>query len=72
MAHLVDHLEDPLLRHETLDLVTGDDVAFLQRLDGEVLARPPVLGQQHLPTRRERSDRRNTGRFKTHVTTGNI
>ena len=42
VAHRVGHLEDALLGQEGLDLVPGDDVALLERLDGEVLARVEV------------------------------
>ena len=48
MPDRVRHLEDPLLRHEAVDLVSRDDVALLQRLDGEVLARLLVLGEDYL------------------------
>ena len=48
MLDTIGDLEDALLRHETLHLVAPDDVAFLQRLDREVLARVLVLRQYHL------------------------
>ena len=48
VAHRVGHLEDPLLRQQRLHLVADNDVALLERLDGKVLARVEVLGQNHL------------------------
>lgn len=47
MSHRVGNLEDPLLRQQRFDLVSGDDVTLLERLDGKVLARVAVLGQDH-------------------------
>ena len=38
VPHRVGNLEDPLLSKEGLHLVPSDDVALLERLDGEVLA----------------------------------
>ena len=63
MLDAVGHFKDALLRHEALHLVAPDDVAFLQRLDGEVLAAVLVLRQYHLPitnihTRHHSSERR--------------
>jgi hypothetical protein len=48
VAHRVGHLEDPLLGQQGLDLVAGDDVALLQRLDCKVLAGVEVAGKYHL------------------------
>lgn len=39
--------KDPLLGQKRLDLVPSDDVALLQRLDGEILAGVFVLRQDH-------------------------
>jgi len=44
----VGHFEDAFLGQQGLDLVSGDYVSLLQRLDREVLARVSVLRQNHL------------------------
>ena len=51
MPHGVGHLEDAFFRQQRLDLVPGNDVALLQGLDGEVLARVLVLGQDDLKSK---------------------
>ena len=48
MARRVGHLEDALLGQQRLDLVARDDVALLQRFDGEILARVAVLRENDL------------------------
>ena len=48
VPHRVGHFEDPLLGQQRLHLVPRDDVALLQRLDGEVLASILVPRQNHL------------------------
>ena len=44
----VDPLEYPLLRHETIDLIAVNYVAFLQHLDGHQLLGCLVFRKQHL------------------------
>ena len=48
MTDSVGRLKHTSFRHQTLHLVASNYVALLQRLDGEVLARQLVLGQQYL------------------------
>ena len=48
VPHRIGHLEDSLLGKQGLHLVSGDDVAFLQGLDGEVFPSVQVFGQDDL------------------------
>ena len=44
MSHGVGDLKDALLRHETVDLVSRDDVTLLERFDGKILPTTLILG----------------------------
>ena len=48
VPHRVGHFEDPLFGQQRLHLVPRDDVALLQRFDGEVLASVLVTRQNNL------------------------
>lgn len=51
VSHGVGHFEYSLLREQRLHLVSGDDVAFLERFDRKVLAGVAILRQNHLRKR---------------------
>lgn len=49
MPHCVGDFEDSLLTQQRFDFISGDDVALLQRFNGEILAGVAVLRQDDLP-----------------------
>lgn len=67
MPHRVSDLENPLLAQQRLDLVSRDNVAFLERFDGEVLAGVSILRQNNFAEMSAAKYAEKTEAVKTHA-----